>query len=256
MHSESIRNWKRRIAVGVIAVITGAGLAAPLPAAATPSCSGSACLVSYDGPLGFGLTAADASFVSTAIGIPILTPGIVTLAEGILEPSALDFDPETDVTPFPPFRRRGFGFNQVQWSWTIRNVSSEDLLGNAYYMFTSIPPIFTDEDGNTVDYTGTDISMTLDASLDPWVIVEAFDSSNQSFFYPAVDLGSLVSGGDADSFSMQLLIDGPLVQTGPSKFVLPQLNVGMGFTPIPEPGAAAMFAIGLAGLGVAGRRRA
>jgi hypothetical protein len=253
MHSGSIRNWTRRIAVGVIAVIAGAGLAAPLPAAATPSCSGSACLVSYDGPLGFGLTAADASFVSTAIGIPILTPGIVTLAEGILEPSALDFDPETDLDPFLP---SAAGPNRAQWSWTIRNVSSEDLLGNAYYMFTSIPPIFTDEDGNTVDYTGTDISMTLDASLDPWVIVEAFDSSNQSFFYPAVDLGSLVSGGDADPFVMQVLIDGPLVQTGPAKFVLPQLNVGMGFTPIPEPGAAAMFAIGLAGLGVAGRRRA
>jgi hypothetical protein len=255
MHAKTFRKRTRRLAVGVIAVVAGAGFAAPLPATATPSCSGSACLVFFEGPSGFGLTSADAISVSTALGIPILTPGGVGSAEDRLEPSAVAFNAETDLIPYPPRRRRSDGPNRAQWSWTIRNVSSEDLLGNAYYLFTHVTSTFIDEDGNTVDYTGTDIGLTLDASLDPWVIVEAFDSSNQSFFYPAVDLGSLPSGGDADPFLMQLFIDGPLVRTGPSKYVVPQLNVGMAFTPIPEPGAAALFALGLAGLGVAGRRR-
>jgi len=255
MHAEAIRKRTRRLAVGIIAVMAGAGFAAPLPATATPSCSGSACLVYFNGPLGpdgqtrFGLTPEDAISVSTAIGIPILTPSSVGSAEDQLEPSAVGFNRETDLNPFPP---TDSGPNRARWSWTIRNVSSEALLGNAYYMFTSIPPMFTDEDGNDVDYSGTNIGLTLDASLDPWVIVEALDRSNQSFFYPAVDLGPLPSGGDADPFLMQLFIEGPLEQTGPAKFVLPQLNVGMA---IPEPGTAALLALGLAGLGATRRRR-
>ena len=62
MHAEAIRKRMRRLAVGVIAVVAGAGFAAPLPATATPSsCSGSACLVFFDGPMGFGLTSATGS---------------------------------------------------------------------------------------------------------------------------------------------------------------------------------------------------
>jgi hypothetical protein len=73
MHAKTFRKRTRRLAVGIIAVVAGAGFAAPLPATATPSCSGSACLVFFEGPSGFGLTSADAISVSTALGIPILT---------------------------------------------------------------------------------------------------------------------------------------------------------------------------------------
>jgi hypothetical protein len=235
-----------------VAAVAGIALAAALPAAATPSCTTSACRVFFDGPSGFGLTQADANIVSATLGIPIVSPPLFALASGNLEPSALDFDQTTDLMPFPP---SATGPNRAQWSWTIRNVSSVDLIGNPYYLFTSIDPTFVDQDGNTVDYTGTPISMTLDPSLDPWVIVQAIDGSSQSFFYPAVDLGSLPVGADADPFLMQLLIEGPLVQTGPSRYVLPRLNAGMAFTPIPEPGSAILLILGLAGLGAVRRRR-
>ena len=39
-------------------------------------------------------------------------------------------------------------------------------------------------------------------------------------------------------------------------FILPQLRIGLGFEPIPEPGTFALFGLGLMSLALKRRRRA
>ena len=261
----------RHLSIGASAWILAASILAAGPAASTPitTCTIDQCTVFFSGLNGFGLDSGDATFVSGELGIPILKAAELfssdvasrTLAETIV------FNPLTDLDPFPPSTSDLILDTTATTEWTIRNITgspgalpARDLIGNAYYIFVSILDSFDDPSGNFVDYSDTELglilpSRILESSADPWVLLEAFDSDlDQTFFYPAVDLGSIASGAEADPFAVKYFIR-PLQEPLPSIFVLPQFQVGAGFTVIPEPAAALLLGLGLAGLAVTRPRR-
>ncbi len=264
----------RRLSIGVSAWILAAGILGAGPAAGTPmtTCTPTAtqpqCTVFFSGPDGFGLNSGDATLVSTELGIPILTAGELFETSGTLA-ETIFFDPVTDLDPFPPSTSDPILDTTATTEWTIRNITgspgaepARDLIGNVYYLFVGFGekdengdvPDFEDPSGNKIEYGSTDLglilpSLILDPFADPWVILEAFDSTlNQTVFYPAVDLGSMASGAEADPFDVGYFIDGPVQEPLPSIFVLPQFQVGAGFTVIPEPETALLLGLGLAGL--------
>jgi hypothetical protein len=250
MHADAIRKQTRRLAVGAIAWVVSAGLAGSSPASATPVCTAQECTIQFNDPSGFGIDAADAQFVSNQLGIPILTPGSVGDLSGTLSVIGQDLNPISPGTTEPV---------TATSNWTVQNVSSEDLLGDLYFLFVANVDEFADAD-QTVRYPDDVVFLTLDPQVDPWVIVRAFDrDQGRDFFYPAVALGSLEADQIAEAFRVHFVIEGRdppgLAQTGPSRYVLPQLQVGMGFTPIPEPRTVALLALGLATLAATRKRR-
>ena len=261
----------RRLSIGVSAWILAAGILGAGPAAGTPmtTCTIDAGCVFFSGPDGLGLNSGDATLVSTELGIPILTAGELFETSGTLA-ETIFFDPVTDLDPFPPSTSDPILDTTATTEWAIRNVTgspgaepARDLIGNVYYIFVSILESFVDPiSGLDVDYGSTSLGLTLpsrilDPSADPWVILEAFDSTlNQTFFYPAVDLGSIASGAEADPFDVNYFIGGPVQEPlQNSIFVLPQFQVGAGFTVIPEPETALLLGLGLAALAVTRPRR-
>ena len=64
----------------------------------------------------------------------------------------------------------------------------------------------------------------------------------------------LAPGEVAPSFAMNYVVNTPLEQVG-NTYVLPKLQTGLGFTPIPEPGAGALVGMGLALLATIRRLR-
>ncbi|MDH3214203.1 MAG: PEP-CTERM sorting domain-containing protein [Myxococcales bacterium] len=239
-------------AIGAIAWVVSVGLAGSLPASATPVCTPQECTILFNGPSGFGIDAADAQFVSNQLGIPILTPGSVGDSSGTLSVIDQDFQAPLDLNPFPPGTAELVNATSM---WTVQNVSSEHLLGDLYFLFVANVDEFTDA-SQSVQYDDDAVGLTLDPLLDPWVLIRAFDpNQGRDFFYPAVALGSLEAEEIADAFRVHFVIKTGMEQTGPSRYVLPQLQVGMGFTPIPEPSTAALLALGLATLAATRKRR-
>lgn len=257
----------RRDSIRASAWILAASLLGAGPAAGTPitTCTIDQCTVFFSGTKGFGLDSGDATLVSGALDIPILQGVELFSTSGTLAETIL-FDPVLDLDPFPPPDPDLNLDTTATTEWTIRNITGStdagpdpDLIDNVFYLFVSILDRFVDPSGNDVDYTGTDLglilpSRILDPSADPWVLLQAFDG-NQTFFYPAVDLGSIASGAEADPFDVKYFIGGPLQEPLPSIFVLPRFQVGAGFTVIPEPAAALLLGLGLAGLAVTRPRR-
>ena len=256
----------RRDSIRASAWILAASLLGAGPAAGTTVCTPTQCTVFFSGPDGFGLDSGDATEVSGELGIPILQGVELFSTSGTLAETIL-FDPVLDLDPFPP---SALGPNVATTEWTIRNITGStdagpdpDLIDNVFYLFVGFGkkdefgnvPSFMDPSGNTVGYGSTPLGLILDTA-NPWVLLEAFDSDlNQTFFYPAVDLGSIARGAEADPFDVGYFIGGPLQEPLPSIFVLPRFQVGAGFTVIPEPAAALLLGLGLAGLAVTRPRR-
>lgn len=242
MHAEAIRKRTRRLAVGVIAAVAGAGFAAPLPATATPSCTSTQCTVFFTGPGGFGITQSDAVFLGNQLGIPTFAANSVDSLNEMLSVSSTDFNQNEDLTPFPPTTT---GTTFADSAWTVQNVSEEPLIGDLFFLLASVVNEFEFE-GEMIRYGDDEVSLIIPANQS-WEIV----LSPSGFYYPAVRLAEpLPTNGLSDALPIRIRIDGGLETTAPNRFVLPKFLMGSAFTPIPEPSSALLVALGLAAIAV------
>ena len=211
-----------------------AGVAAP--AAATPV------TLYFDGPSGYGVAAGDA----LASGIPIEEPDYVVDAAGIL--SVVDQDVQLgSIDPSPPIAASG---NSLTSIWTVENTSLYDLLGDTFFLFVTTVPYEIGKE--TVTYDDSGVGLSIDPDLG-WVLIHTNAGPGEDYYFPAMSLGSLAPGERADAFDVNFVVDAPLAQVG-NTFVLPRFQTGMGFAPIPEPGAAMLMGLGLVLLATLRRR--
>jgi hypothetical protein len=224
----------RATAAWAIALWLVVGVAAT--AAATPI------TLFFNGHSGYGVAQGDA----LASGIPILEPGYVGSADGILRVTDQDVQLGS-VDPFPPIAA---GANSLTSIWTVENESSYDLFGNTYFLFVTTVPYTIG--GQWVEYDDSKVGLSLDPDLG-WVLVHTHAGPGQDYYFPAMSLGSLAPGETADPFDVNFVLDAPVAQVG-NTFVLPQFQSGMGFAPIPEPGAAMLLGVGLLLLATLRRR--
>jgi len=224
------------------------GLSA-LPAAAVPVD------VFFEGPsipsdlsTNFGLGETQALAANVNFAVPIIDNlGFVGSVTGTLHANP-SFTPTASLTSDPE--------NRATSSWNVDNVSSSDLAGATYLLFTHTDP-FTKQ-GVLIDYADANVGLTIDEALG-WVIVKSVDPTLGAFYYPAILLdrsvsdplnGFLGSGMTSASFVVEYVLMQALVAApaGSSVYQLPELQVGMGFSPVPEPGAATLLALGLLAL--------
>ena len=239
MDAEAIRKQTRRLAIGAIAVAAGAGFAAPLPAAATPSCTQTQCTVFFTGPGGFGISLSDATFLQNELGIPLFLDSSVKPLNETLSVSSIDFDQQDDLTPFPPSTT---GPNLADSEWTVQNVSGDPLIGDLFFLFASVVNQFEFE-GETIRYGDDEVALIIRANQS-WEIVQ----TASRFYYPALRIGDLPTGGLSDAIPVRFRVDGGLETAAPNRFVLPRFLVGSAFTVIPEPSSALLLALGLAAI--------
>lgn len=197
---------------------------------------------------GMGVSESDALAISSSYGVPILDPSFVGDAEGVLDVLSQDLIHDS-VYPSPPIAPSG---NQSTSVWIVQNESSFDLIGNTYYLFTTVDPLQVDD--MTVMYEPANVGLTIDADLG-WVFVRAIDDSGNRFYYAAMSLGPLSPDEIADPFAVNYVVDEPLVRSSAGIYVLPQLRGGMAYAETPEPGTALMMALGLGLLAYGSRRR-
>lgn len=129
-------------------------------------------------------------------------------------------------------------------TWTITNTSGAPLGDPSLLLFTNV-----DLAGSLVPGGYPDLTIALDGNL---LQIVRHDAAGGPYFFGAVTLGPLVAGGSVD-VPIRYILMGPLPIVG-NTLVLPSLSL-LGITVIPEPRAAALLGIGLAGLGVLRRSR-
>jgi hypothetical protein len=116
-----------------------------------------------------------------------------------------------------------------------------------------------------VSYPDSDVGITIDVDLG-WVLLLT-STADEDYFYPAILLdrtvsspldGMLDAGATSDPFDVDYVVKGPFVELPAlsGDFFLPDLEVARAFTPVPEPGSAALLAASLAALAWGRRRRA
>jgi hypothetical protein len=203
----------------------------------------------------FGLGESQALAVSASFGVPIIDDlSFVGLVTGTLRPNP-SFTPTDSLTS--PTE------NRATSSWTVSNISSFDLAGATYLLFTHTPP-FT-KDAVLIDYADSNVGLTIDEALG-WVIVKSVDPTNAVFYSPAILLdrsvsdplnGFLGSGMTSTGFDVNYIVTQALTAApaGSLEFQLPFLEVSMGFSPVPEPGTAMLVALGLLALSTRRLRR-
>jgi hypothetical protein len=228
-------SWLCRLAAALF------GLGA-LPAAAVPVD------VFFQGPSSFGLGETQALAANASSGVPIIDSlALVGPVTGTLQANP-SFTPTSSLTS--PTE------NRATSSWNVSNVSPSDLAGAIYLLFTNTPA-FT-KDGVFIDYTDSNVGLSIDEALG-WAIVKSVDPSLGAFYYPAILLdrsvsdplnGFLGSSETSASFDVKYVVKQALVAApaGSTEFQLPKLNVGMGFSPVPEPGTAVLVALGVLAL--------
>ena len=223
------------------------GLSA-LPAAAVPVD------VFFEGPsipsalsTSFGLGETQALAANANFAVPIIDNlAFVGSVTGTLQANP-SFTPTASLTSDTE--------NRATSSWNVDNVSSFDLAGATYLLFTHTDP-FT-KDGVFIDYADSNVGLTIDEALG-WVIVKSVDPTLGAFYYPAILLdrsvsnplnGFLGSGMTSANFDVAYIVKQALVAApaGSTEFQLPKLQVGMGFSPVPEPGTATLVALGVLG---------
>lgn len=201
----------------------------------------------FNGPDGFGVSEADA----LASGLPIFSPAFVGSAEGIFDIAFQDLD-EASINPSPP---SGPGPHTATSAWQMQNISDFDLEGSTFLLFVTVDPF--EIGGQVFDYPDANVGLTIDPA-DGWFLVQTsfMDGADLvNLYYPALLLGSLAPDEITDTFAVNYFINQEIDQVG-NTFILPQLRIGLGFEPIPEPGTFALFGLGLMSLALKRRRRA
>lgn len=129
-------------------------------------------------------------------------------------------------------------------SFLDERLSSDELV---YLLFATSRP----SDVAGVTYPSADVGILID-DLDPGFAILHAEFQGLDLFYPAV---LLANGGVGDSFSIDIDVLGGFDVVG-GKAAVPNFLVGGAYiSVIPEPATAALMALGLTGLGVAGRCR-
>ena len=216
-----------RPAVAPVVVTVVVGLLLATSAAALP--------LSFDGPMGFGVsaTAADAARATGVVGLE---------AEQIQQPVDFGFaipDPlvlDASLVDFPsrsnPIRARS--------RWSVTN--GPEALSESWLVFlhpTNYDPLLA-----AIDVPPS------------WGIVHIADESSGEridFFYPAVPLGD-VSPDSTVEFLMRHVVFTELIREG-DELILPRYGVGLVLSPatISEPSAALVVSAALCALGVVSR---
>jgi hypothetical protein len=225
-----------RFAITIAAVAMFANPALAVPFAAT-----------FTGPDGYGISMADALDASDNFGIPIIMTQFLDDSDPFLTvvSQVLDID---SVDPFPP----GSGPTVATSDWQIQNQSSIDLIGSTYLVFIANSDFSVG--GEEVLYDDEKVGVVME-SADGWVLIKVFDTVRDVYlYYPALFIdNSFLAGEQTGDVPITYYVNQELAILN-STIELPRYQLAVGFTPVPEPGTAALLAFGLIGLAVYRRR--
>lgn len=194
--------------------------------------------------------------VDPAPGVPAVnfapcptTAGVITDAVLCTIPGTLDVV-DRSVNSVSPTG------NRVNSTWMVENLRP-DLEGDLYLVFATAPNFENQTPSGPVtsSYDMSTIALEID-SADGWIIAEADDTTLGDLRYAAVLLNfqtDPLGGNPLATIDVTYLLDDP--QLVGDFVLLPELQVLLGFAPVPEPGTGVLLALGMTGLGVARRKR-
>lgn len=250
-----LTNLARSAAVS--ATICAAVVAAPLSALAVPvnvyfQGAGSA----MEPDTNFGIGEAQAIDARDNFGFGIITGANTSPATGNLgitqgDPTGFSSTPGTDP------------FNAATSEWTIENVSPNAFEGAAYLVFTHTDPFTLPGPPPTeINYPQENVGITIDAD-DGWSIL-MLNVSGVDYYYPALlldrtvpnPLDGNIASGESVSAEINYAVNQALIEVGAGTnvFSLPEYEIGFAFVPVPEPGTALLFGLGLLGLASVGKK--
>ncbi len=203
---------------------------------------------SGDPTTNFGMSASEATRARDDFGIQILenlafvgeVTGTLSTNRSLQSVSQVD-PPNTDVAT---------GHSV----WTVNNLLGDDLEGATLLLFTHTDP-YTTAGGVEVAYDDANVGIVIDADLG-WFIVEATAPGEGDFFYAALLLdpavtnptdGILPHDDPSSPFDVHYVVrNEPLVDSPDfsQDWQLPELQIGMAYEPVPEPGTAALLSLG------------
>jgi hypothetical protein len=223
-----------------------AGWLAPASAAQAASIP-----VLFDGPVSgsqhYGVSAAGAT-AAQAAGVSLLSAPLESSRNKLLvtdqDLGSLSLDPEDLITPF-----------EVTSQWTLENVSGLAYADDVYLVFTTADPrdVVLSTGTVTADHDETQVGLRIDGA-NGWVLLQTSVAGLGTLYYPAVRLGPLGVGAQAQidvSYYLNQLLS---FEDGNDTVVpLPKLRIAMAV--IPEPGTGLLLGAGLLLLAARARSR-
>lgn len=193
----------------------------------------------FDGPDGYGISAAQAAGAEAA-GFSILS------VEQLQQATPLEI-PAPDVLGYRIKSSPTRGNPTTAFSrWEVTN-GGDSTLADTWLVFLT-----------PLNYTPSKVGIDLQAGGD-WAVISVLVAAGEGYdeyFYPAVRLGDLEPGEDAESFIMKHVLATKLKKNGAMR-ILPQYQVGLvSVQPVPEPASIALFCAGgvLVACALRGRR--